>query len=504
MSFILDYLARMILISGFLLGYYWVFLRNAPFHQYNRCYLIGILVLALTLPLMHMPIEGLGNGNLTSQAIAALHEITTGNWGESGRLTNNPGLSRAFLGFQDLGYGIYFPVTSVLLAVFIRRIHYIIRLSGRCPQERVERIRIFFSTEPGTPFSFLRMIFWNSRLDINSPHGKQVFRHELYHVRQNHSVDILILEFFRRVFWFNPFFHLICKEVKATHEFLADRYAITCSDKFEYAELLVQHAVGTHSPMPTHSFFNTHLKRRISMLTQLRNNRPGYFSRILVLPVAFLLFCAFATKVKMQNHFVNPSPPKTINVVIDAGHGGIDAGAISSSGVNEKDITLAIARKVKQFSSSYNINVLMTREDDQMPGNKSSIQEGLHYRTDFANQHKADLFISLHVNAGTGYADKGMTIYLSEQNPYFQKSMSLGLAISEEMKKTYSTNEGLRKRQQTIWVLKASAMPAIMVLCGNLDNVKDLSFISNEHNQEKIARSILQGVLRYEGNLSDK
>jgi N-acetylmuramoyl-L-alanine amidase len=504
MSFVLLYFVRMTLISGCLYAYYGIFLHNASFHSYNRCYLLGISIFALILPFIQIPMDMAALGSQPFSAIAVLHKITTGDWEESQILNNQGPIAGAFFGGKDLAYLVYSGISFLFFTHFFRRILYISRLSRQYPGKRFKGILIYLTDEPGTPFSFFKMIFWNNKLDRNSSAGKQIFRHELYHVRQNHSLDILLLEFLRRLFWFNPFFHLISKEIKATHEFLADRYASSGVDKYEYAELLVWQSIGTHSAYLTNSFFNTHLKRRITMLTQSNNHRSGYFSRILVLPLAFLLFCAFATNLKKQNLPINSPILKTITLVVDAGHGGIDHGAVSNSGVNEKDLTLEIARKIKQLSPAYAINVLMTRDEDQLPGNKTTIQEGLHYRTDFARDHQADLFISLHVNAGSVDNNKGIEVYLSSKNEYFQKSKSLGSAVLEEMKKTYITNDQIRQREENIWVLKESAMPAIIVLLGNLDDSKDLSFISNDHNQETIARNLLQAVLDYEKNSSNQ
>jgi N-acetylmuramoyl-L-alanine amidase len=495
---ILAYLTRVVLISAFLYGYYWLFLRNAAFHQYNRCYLLGSVIASLTLPVLHVYIGALGEMGSPASAMEAIHEMTSGNWEESQSAIGQTRQLPAFPGWIELASFAYFLIICLFLTLLLRHIRYILRISRKYPEERIRDIRIFLTTEPGTPFSFLKRIFWNTRLDIETPQGKQVFRHEWYHSRQKHSIDILFLEICRAIFWCNPFFHLIRREIKITHEFMADRYAISASDKFpgdkyEYAELLVWQAVGAHTPPIAHSFFNTHLKRRIAMLTRLTNARPGYFSRIMILPLAFLLFCAFATKWKQHTVLAKP-----ITVIIDAGHGGLDAGAISASGVKEKDITLAIARKVQQLGEAYKINVLMTRESDQIPGDKANIHDGLWSRVAFANDHHADLFISIHMNAGSAGPSKGMQVWLSPQNRYFQKSARLGSAMLEEMKKSYPTDNELKKREQQLLVLKESDMPAILLMCGDLDDSKDLAFISDDHNQETVARSILQGILHYQ------
>src|SRR5450432_107288 len=314
-SFILLYFARVILISGLLFGYYQLCLRNAPFHGYNRFYLLGITILSLLLPVVPLPAGDLFGGSSHGANTGILHAITTGNWGETVDPGGHPSILPPFPGIQDLLIGGYLLISLFFVIVLGRSLLYIVRLSARSPRQKVGDFRVFMTSEPGTPFSFLNRIFWNHHLDINSSTGRQIFRHELYHVRQNHGADLLALEIIRAICWWNPFFHLIRKEIEATHEFLADRYAIGTSDRYEYAELLVWQSVSNANPI-VHSFFNTHLKRRITMLTRSTNTKPGCFNRIMVLPLLLLLFCAFATRLQKKNNSPHALPAKAITVVI--------------------------------------------------------------------------------------------------------------------------------------------------------------------------------------------
>ena len=496
MNAILLYLVKVVLLSGLLYSYYWCCLRNAPFHWYNRCYLLGITVISLILPLLNFHIRGLSVWETHSPAIRALHEITTGHWYETLNQGDHPAIRQELLNGQNIVYGIYLVVTVFFFAGLVRSLWYIRRISQLYPHEKVEGIPVYQTGEPGTPFSFLRKIFWDRELDRNSTRGRQVFRHEIYHVRQQHTVDILYLQTLRMICWWNPFFHLILKEIKATHEFLADRYAVAHHDRYEYAELLVWQTIGNHHPSLVNSFFHNHLKRRITMLTQLKNNRPGYVSRIMILPLLFLLFCAFAIRLKKDSAL--PSL-KTLTVVIDAGHGGSDPGTVSKSGIKEKDLTLAIAKKIKQLGSAYHVNVLMTREEDMIPGDGPTKEKELRYRADFANEHQADLFVSLHINnSNSADTTRGMEVWVSTENPAFQKSVLLGSTIIEEMKKMYRTTEKLNEVTDRIYVLRATKMPSICIECGMMDNSDDLSFISKEQNQEMVAKKILQGIVNYE------
>ena len=159
----------------------------------------------------------------------------------------------------------------------------------------MEGIVVFQTHEPGTPWSFFKAIFWNRDLDLGSSRGRQVFRHELYHIRQGHSIDILSLELIRALVWCNPFFHLILRELKAIHEFMADRHALAGGSQHEYAELLLFQGLGDQ-PLPVaHSFFHSHLKRRIYMITKSYRGRSGYWGRVMALPLLVLVFCIFSS-----------------------------------------------------------------------------------------------------------------------------------------------------------------------------------------------------------------
>jgi hypothetical protein len=203
-------------------------------------------------------------------------------------------------------YVLYGLVAGTFLFLLLRSLLYLSRLSKKHDCIRLEGIRLFQTEEPGTPFSFLDRLFWNKELALDTEKGQTIFRHELYHIRQRHTLDILVLSVVRSLFWFNPFFHLILRELRVIHEFLADRYVLsgdrsgpitTGNDRYIYAEWLVWlSARGDHRLPLTHSFFNTHLKRRITMIIQSNQARPRYISRVMVLPLSFLLFCAFAAK----------------------------------------------------------------------------------------------------------------------------------------------------------------------------------------------------------------
>jgi N-acetylmuramoyl-L-alanine amidase len=490
------YLAKVVLVSALLFSYYRLFLRDRLFHQYNRYYLLAATLASLILPLIRLPLPDslplIGAPVLGS----ALHAIVPGDWNESPAGAAIAGRPTPSGWSVEWGLMIgYAAAIGVLLCAFGRQLWQIRRLVGKYPHERLGRIDLFMTREPGTPFSFLNQLFWNAEIDIESARGRQIFLHEGYHIRQRHTLDLLWLRTVLAIYWINPFFYLMYHEIRTIHEFLADRYAVANGDRYEYAELLVWHTVQDRRLSILHPFFQSSIKRRITMLTQFHSNRPGYWSRMMVLPLTFLLLCAFAAKRHATVPLRGLSP---LTVVIDAGHGGSDNGAIAGD-AKEKDLNLALALKVKELAPEYHINVVLTRKSDELAGGKNDIRASLEYRVQMAEANKADLFVSLHVdNSAGGNTRSGFSVYVSPENAHYTESAKLGSALLDAVKPSYAVDENLRQRNEGVYILRHTAMPAVLMECGFIDNPTDLAFIRDPQNLEKIARDILQGIQNYQ------
>ena len=500
------YLCKVTVCSGLLYGYYRWFLHGRPFHQYNRYYLLASTLATLLLPLIRLPaIQQLSSIAQISALSVALHSISPGNLSEGALTTGHSVAPSALMDWRWMVLAAYSLAAAAFLYVFIRQLLYIRRLPRKYPREQLGRINFFMTREPGTPFSFLNRLFWNEEIDLDSHQGRQVFRHEWYHIHQRHTLDLLLLKAVMILCWVNPFFYLIYREIRTIHEFLADRHAVSGGDRYEYAELLVWHNIND-GPLPLlHPFFQSPIKRRINMLTQLTSARPRYINRLMALPLALLLLCAFSGRLRPV-HPSHSSPVPPFTVIIDAGHGGIDDGAIAGD-VKEKDINLALALKIQQLSPEYHVTVLLTRQTDELAGKKSTVRQSLEYRSALANEQKADLFVSIHVNftgTDTAATQQGFSAWVSTGNARYQQSVQLGSAMIDAMKGTYVTEEALRQVPNRVYVLDHSAMPAVLLECGFLDNPDDRAFITDSRNQEKIARDILQGIQRYEAGQSLK
>lgn len=482
------YLLKVIICSGILCGYYFLALRNKIFHRWNRFYLLASVVLALLVPLVKINIfqkPDVAKGSVIQmlQTISYGDEIVI-EYSRKGFHINS----------QMLAATAYLLVCGILLTAFFIALYRINKLKKKYPQTQIEGINFVNTNDKGTPFSFFNFIFWNRAIDLHSKPGQQIFNHEIAHIKEKHSYDKIFMNLVLVIFWINPFFWLMRKELHMIHEFIADQEALEDSDLNAFAEMILHTVYPGQKFSPTNPFFYSPLKRRFIMLTKNKNPKVSYLSRLLVLPLAALLFFAFTLKVKTASNDKMSYTGKTITVVIDAGHGGNDHGAVSQNGLVEKDITLSIVKKIAALNSNDRIKILLSRGDDQ----SLSVKD----RVEFAKANGANMFISIHLDAAANNEQEnknGISVLIDKNN----KNILLASALINELKKSYTTEDKVRVRKNGIWVLDANNCPAAMIECGYLTNPGDEAFITNKTNQEKIARNILNAIENFAVNLNN-
>lgn len=479
-------LLQVIIISGILYGYYHFFLRNKKFHQYNRYYLLVAVMLSIAIPFLNIPLYFTKEEIEPSVLLQALTSSAAAGFEDNA--DNQVTVAKeSWFTADHIAFIFYALVTSVILVRLLIALVKIYRLAGNHPAERMNDIRFINTEEPGTPFSFFRLLFWNKKIPLDSDNGRQVFRHELYHIRQNHTWDIISLETVRMIFWINPFFHLICREIKVIHEFLADKFAANKNEEWNYAELLLMQLLGSPNHRLVNPFFHNQIKRRIAMITSSKKTSYQYLRKLLVLPIAAVITALFAFKYKTADATIYLEKP--ITVVIDAGHGN-GTGSIAPDGTRESVLTLALAKKVKALNQNDRINILLTRESEQ--------DVDLRKRGDITNVNKADLFISIHTNYASSATESGFEVFIPRKNKkYYAENQILGNIFLNYLTNIYETDNEIKQREEGIWVLDQSDCPAILVECGYISNQKDLAYVKDAANQEKIANSILQSIEQF-------
>lgn len=185
-------------------------------------------------------------------------------------------------------------------------------------------------------------------------------------------------------------------------------------------------------------------------------------------------------------------------VVIDAGHGGIDPGKVGVNQALEKDINLAIAKKVKHYLELSDVEVIMTREGEEglyEPQDSNKKVQDMKNRVALIDSLGADLAVSIHQNSYQEEYVKGAQVF------YYVTSLQ-GKTIAETMQKTLAEtldkeNRREAKANDSYYLLKKTQTPIIIAECGFLSNREEASLLTAEAYQDRVAWAIHLGILRY-------
>jgi N-acetylmuramoyl-L-alanine amidase len=185
-------------------------------------------------------------------------------------------------------------------------------------------------------------------------------------------------------------------------------------------------------------------------------------------------------------------------VIIDAGHGGRDAGASGKSGLKEKDVNLEIAIRLKRYIEESGGIAIMIREDDSglySVESKNKKREDMKNRKEIIKESEGELFISIHLNSFP------QSKYYGAQVFYFEGSESskwLAKIMQVELRRVLNrNNDRVEKSTKSYFILKDNGIPSVLIEGGFLSNEEEERLLAMPEYQEKIAWSIYVGILRY-------
>ena len=205
----IAYLIKFILCSGFLYSFYKIFLQRESMYKINRFYLMFSLIFALIAPLYKIQVP------ITAQETNISPELLA-------FLMKNPELLEAQNGFNfgDILNIIYIAIGLLLLARFVYNLYELMFKIKTEDKIEDKNITYILDHDSEQPYSFWNYIFIPKK-QINQLH-QNLIDHEKAHCIQKHSFDIVLIEVFQILFWFNPFLYFYKKSIKLNHEFLAD------------------------------------------------------------------------------------------------------------------------------------------------------------------------------------------------------------------------------------------------------------------------------------------
>jgi N-acetylmuramoyl-L-alanine amidase len=257
-----------------------------------------------------------------------------------------------------------------------------------------------------------------------------------------------------------------------------------------FARMLLQRHDNGRFLSPAHQFFSSPIKRRLTMLNKV--SKPGYATlrKLAVLPIlgAAIVACSFR----------GPAAPvarasEKIVVVIDAGHGGMDKGA-TGRGLTEKDLNLRVARRMSQLAAAYNIEVHLTRDNDEaLP---------LATRVETANSLHPNYLVSLHVDdrkqpAGMPVGPGIEILECSRISPQREAGANrLGAAIyASACGLAGASTASYAPSRRGLYLLRNSEAPAVLIELGDIKNAEHMQWLLNDAQLDKLCAAILQGIV---------
>lgn len=229
----------------------------------------------------------------------------------------------------------------------------------------------------------------------------------------------------------------------------------------------------------------------------------GALKRFLVLPLLFgvSLFAARAYFPAQLYTEALKAANERMTIVIDAGHGGEDCGAIGVSGIYEKDINLAVAYELGRILSDNGFAVVYTRTEDKLLYKDDENIKGLRKISDLKNRCKivADypnaLFVSIHMNSYADSKYSGLQVYYSGNN---EQSYALAASIQSTVREALQASNNRKvKLGKNIYVLENTYNPSVLVECGFLTNREECEKLSQKEYQNALCLAIAQGIFRY-------
>ncbi len=213
-----------------------------------------------------------------------------------------------------------------------------------------------------------------------------------------------------------------------------------------------------------------------------------------------LLYLTFMANSSAETVSAEPITGKTI--IIDAGHGGEDGGAIGIDGTVEKDINLDIALKAERLLKFYGFNVIMTRTEDVMTCDdgldtlRRRKVSDIHNRFKLLEKNPDSVFVSVHQNKFEDSAQHGTQVFYSGNN---EKSKQLAQSIQTSIvsKLQPDNSRVVKKSGSGIYLLYHAQSPAVLVECGFISNPAEVKKLNDESYRMKIAILIADGILKY-------
>ncbi len=346
-TFFVYILKTSICLTGFYL-FYRLLLSKETFHRFNRVALLGILLLSLLIPFCEITVP---KESEVQQTLLTIEQI----------LTLSDHVPQTEVEVLPSSIPLWLPVLLCIyllgILFFLGRnlysLSHMLRLLHGGRQEKLEKgITLIIHDKNIAPFSWMKYVVISEK-DLQE-NGKEILIHEMAHVHNRHSIDLLISDICIIFQWFNPTSWLLKQELQNIHEYEADETVIRQGvNAKQYQLLLIKKAVGTRLYSMANSFNHSKLKKRITMMLKEKSSPWARMKYLYVLPVAAITLTAFARpEISNELNEISTIKVNDITSILDAKEVNNSLLTADTTQKVEVKTSTTIFKEVEESSSS--------------------------------------------------------------------------------------------------------------------------------------------------------
>lgn len=285
------YVIKAAITLALLYNCFFLFLSKETFHRFNRCMLVGIMLVSLVMPMFHFTTEHPTTLNEEVYIVQNYieHDTTP--------IIVTAQQAQGITWIQALTWIYMAGVVLMLILTLVQATSLIRFMSSGVRHTDSQGNTVILHNNDVPPFSIFRYIVMSVK-DYESSR-QYILTHEQEHIRLGHTYDLLLLQGMKTLMWFNPFIWFLSRDLKAVHEYEADQAVINQGiDAKSYQQLLVMKVVGNRLQPFTNNLNHGSLKKRIVMMYQKPSNRWLMLKALCAIPVAALTINTFATPIE--------------------------------------------------------------------------------------------------------------------------------------------------------------------------------------------------------------
>ena len=279
---------------------YFFFLRKETFFRFNRYYLLGALTTGLILPFM--PISWISEDPVVVASVEFLGPVTQ----VPAYFKTIPAEDVTTWHWQDALLLLYWAGVVLFAGRLIYGLGRVLNMYRQGEKTYFRNHVLVEMSDAHLPFSFFHWVFWPKSADHLEVEHEFILKHELSHVQDRHSWDVLLLEMLQVFLWCSPLVYLYRRSLRAIHEYLADRSVLKTTHVKIYGHTLLRQSTSGLQVALANHFINSQLKNRITMMIRQPSGWAARFKLLYVLPALLLIALLVAAKSGPNGSNFNP------------------------------------------------------------------------------------------------------------------------------------------------------------------------------------------------------